>query len=362
MYQFTYWLEHFKEMQPSKAQGVVKTINHLSEKTADNLEDLCKLSDCKTLLAFRRTKLTLMKAYAADLSAKEKQALSLFESFLEFCEYSSFKFPEAPKPQSDASKKAIQADADKAAIGARIKDLRILHKMSQEELGTKLGVNRAAVNKYEKGTVVMPVNTVLALCGMFKVSPNYLLLGSEDLDFPKKRAEERPGLSDNEAKILRLLQGLSEEGFLRIVSYTKDMLKLFPKSSDETKGYTCLDKKEQKGLPAEYVVIDPDDERKVGTLVQQSLAILEKIDFKFTAIQIKQMQSLEWSKKNLKLTYAFIKPLDESKPITEQRRDHLGNGRYYSHPYAFDGKKYLVTSEWYEKNRALFINWYNKLS
>lgn len=46
--------------------------------------------------------------------------------------------------------------------------------MTQEELGSRLGINRAAVNKYEKGTVVnIPVNTLLKLCDIFDVTPNY---------------------------------------------------------------------------------------------------------------------------------------------------------------------------------------------
>ena len=37
--------------------------------------------------------------------------------------------------------------------GERIKELRLLAEMSQEELGSRVGVQRAAINKYEKGTV-----------------------------------------------------------------------------------------------------------------------------------------------------------------------------------------------------------------
>ncbi len=362
MYHFAYWLEHFKEFLPSKAQMIVKTINQLSEKTADAFGDEGKLNNCETLLAFRRTKQTLMKAYAADLTGKEKQALSLFETFLEYREYSSFTFPEATESQSVSSKKIIQADADRVDIGTRIKDLRIRHKMSQEELGLKLGINRAAVNKYEKGSVNIPTNAILALCGMFKVSPNYLLLGIEEVELQKFRAEEAPVLGDNKEKICALLQGISEEGFLRTISYLEDMLKLYPKRSDETTEYAYLDKTEKNEVSAVYATIDLDDERKVGALVQAAISVLEKIKFEFTETQLQQMQSLEWSNKNLKLTYAFFKLVDESKPVSEQRIDQKGYGRYYSRVYTFSGKRYLVTSQWYEKSKRLFIDWYNKLS
>ena len=37
--------------------------------------------------------------------------------------------------------------------GSRIRELRIITDMSQEELGRRVGVQRAAIQKYEKGTV-----------------------------------------------------------------------------------------------------------------------------------------------------------------------------------------------------------------
>ena len=37
--------------------------------------------------------------------------------------------------------------------GERIKELRLLAEMSQDELGRRVGVQRAAINKYEKGIV-----------------------------------------------------------------------------------------------------------------------------------------------------------------------------------------------------------------
>ena len=39
------------------------------------------------------------------------------------------------------------------SLGTRIKELRTLAGLSQEELGRRVGVQRAAINKYEKGTV-----------------------------------------------------------------------------------------------------------------------------------------------------------------------------------------------------------------
>lgn len=60
--------------------------------------------------------------------------------------------------------------------GTRIKELRTIADMSQEELGRRVGVQRAAINKYEKGTVTnIPINTIEKIANVFDVSPTYIV-------------------------------------------------------------------------------------------------------------------------------------------------------------------------------------------
>jgi transcriptional regulator with XRE-family HTH domain len=60
--------------------------------------------------------------------------------------------------------------------GTRIKYLRTLLNMSQEELGRRVGVQRAAINKYEKGTVEnIPIKTIEKIAQVFEVSPTYIV-------------------------------------------------------------------------------------------------------------------------------------------------------------------------------------------
>lgn len=61
-------------------------------------------------------------------------------------------------------------------IGERIKSLRLLADMSQEELGNRVGVQRAAINKYEKGSVTnIPIATIEKMATVFDVSPTYIV-------------------------------------------------------------------------------------------------------------------------------------------------------------------------------------------
>ena len=60
--------------------------------------------------------------------------------------------------------------------GTRIKELRIIANMSQEELGKRVGVQRAAIQKYEKGTVEnIPIKTIEKIANIFDVSPTYIV-------------------------------------------------------------------------------------------------------------------------------------------------------------------------------------------
>jgi transcriptional regulator with XRE-family HTH domain len=61
-------------------------------------------------------------------------------------------------------------------IGERIKHLRLLAGISQEELGNRVGVQRAAINKYEKGSVTnIPIATIEKIAQTFDVSPTYIV-------------------------------------------------------------------------------------------------------------------------------------------------------------------------------------------
>lgn len=57
----------------------------------------------------------------------------------------------------------------------RLKELRKQHGLTQDELGQRLGVQKAAICKYETDRVPLPSETVLELCAMFDVTADYLL-------------------------------------------------------------------------------------------------------------------------------------------------------------------------------------------
>lgn len=64
---------------------------------------------------------------------------------------------------------------DRAAIGKRIKTLRVFLDMTQSELGARIGVTAATINKYEQGQVDFPRYRIERLAGVLGVTPGYLL-------------------------------------------------------------------------------------------------------------------------------------------------------------------------------------------
>lgn len=74
-------------------------------------------------------------------------------------------------------------------LGEKIHALRVEHDMTMEDLAKKVGVQRSAINKYEKGIVVnLKRSTLASLCKVFNVPSSYLL---DDDDFRLDEEERR---------------------------------------------------------------------------------------------------------------------------------------------------------------------------
>ena len=105
-------------------------------------------------------------------------------------------------------------------MGDRIRTLRIQHKMSMEELGSKIGVGKTAIFKYEKGEVEnLPRSTVERMATLFGVSPAYLMCfdewdqNSEALSDEVKLIERiQTKWGKDMVSIMHLYSELNEEG------------------------------------------------------------------------------------------------------------------------------------------------------
>lgn len=129
--------------------------------------------------------------------------------------------------------------------GTKIKELRKAHGMTQEELGEKLGVKKAAIQKYEKGEIVnLKLATIQKLCEIFQVPPGRLIFPeAEEMDRKHKANKlsfEVKVIEDIEAmygmEALEMIEGftkLNEKGKTHALDMLDDMISLekYTKSS-----------------------------------------------------------------------------------------------------------------------------------
>ena len=103
--------------------------------------------------------------------------------------------------------------------GERIRQLRIDHQMTQEELGAKVGVQKAAIYKYENGLVVNLKRSVIEKLALaLDTTPTYLM-GMEDNNVSDSLSSERTA-------ILTMLREAEARDQARISEMIKDFQKL----------------------------------------------------------------------------------------------------------------------------------------
>lgn len=117
--------------------------------------------------------------------------------------------------------------------GTRIKELRQLAEMSQEELGRRIGVQRAAINKYEKGTVEnIPIHTIEKIAKIFDVSPTYIVGWNGDEGNPlavevKVLQGVKRFYGKDSVDVLEGYTNLNEIGKKRVRQYLDDMSRIY---------------------------------------------------------------------------------------------------------------------------------------
>lgn len=98
------------------------------------------------------------------------------------------------------------------AIGEKIRQLRESNHLTMEEFGSRIGVGKSAVNKYEKGKVEnLKRTTIEQICKAFNVTPEWLL----GMDEPSSAYAD---------KIMELLNMLNEEGQEKVAEYVADLV------------------------------------------------------------------------------------------------------------------------------------------
>ena len=85
-------------------------------------------------------------------------------------------------------------------FGNRLKTLRLQKNMTQANLAEILGLTKSVISAYETGLRQPSYDVLIAISRVFKVSTDYLLLGTES-----KNDLDLSGLTDEEVKAIKNL-------------------------------------------------------------------------------------------------------------------------------------------------------------
>ena len=117
--------------------------------------------------------------------------------------------------------------------GERIRQLRIEHDMTQEELGAKIGVQKAAIYKYETGLIVnLKRSTIEKLAIALSTTPTYLM-GMEDAEAVQPVLAE---FTPQQTALLTAFNELIDEGQDKVISYAEDLNRTGYYKKDSTPG------------------------------------------------------------------------------------------------------------------------------
>jgi transcriptional regulator with XRE-family HTH domain len=117
----------------------------------------------------------------------------------------------------------------------RIKELRKIANLSQEELGRRVGLQRAAINKYERGLVTnIPLTVIEKLAQVLDVSPTYIVGWDDTTSNPLSTEVKilqgvKQFYGDDVIDLMESYTELSPLGKRRVQSYVEDMWKIYHK-------------------------------------------------------------------------------------------------------------------------------------
>ncbi|WP_262384921.1 helix-turn-helix domain-containing protein [Paenibacillus terrae] len=69
-------------------------------------------------------------------------------------------------------------------LGQRCRNLRLLHKWTQEELANKIGVTKQVVSNWERNVARPEINHLISLAEVFDVTTDYLLCIANQMTIP----------------------------------------------------------------------------------------------------------------------------------------------------------------------------------
>lgn len=94
---------------------------------------------------------------------------------------------------------------------------------------------------------------------------------------------------------------------------------------------------------------------KIGKLVRATLPEILELEL-ISKLEVDKMTREDYSKMVFDMNYPVLRLIDETKSLKQNR--YIGDyPRYYASTSNFNGKRYLISSEWYDRNQEDYIKW-----
>ena len=96
-------------------------------------------------------------------------------------------------------------------------------------------------------------------------------------------------------------------------------------------------------------------ELRIGMLVRATLPQVLELEL-ISELEVQKLTKDDYSNMIFDMNYPVLRLVDENFSITENRT--IGDyTRYYADPYIYNNSKYLICSEWYDRNQEGYIRW-----
>lgn len=102
---------------------------------------------------------------------------------------------------------------------------------------------------------------------------------------------------------------------------------------------------------------------KVGLFIRTKLRQLSKSGFILSDRQLRDICDWQWGKQTFRLvaSYPFAKIVDGTESVSSLAKDERGNNRYWNEIFSFGDVDLIICSQWYERNRDYFNEWFSAL-
>ena len=88
---------------------------------------------------------------------------------------------------------------------------------------------------------------------------------------------------------------------------------------------------------------------------------LSEINYRFNNKMIEDLLSDVETKRMFGIGIPFFKEVKENDNVSVLTKDSRGYGRYWKEVFEFNGRKFLIVSQWTNSNKDRFYRWYNTL-